>query len=212
MQIYVVSDDDSGWFDLGTDPDELKQEISDQLGTDDWKIDDSDPQIDNIGRLTLEDLCEIAEIVDISAFVAWLNYTDDFDYVKDHFDEAYHGHYDTPSEFAEAYITGMLVHADNFDFLRESVQWFATVMEVVLRKNDHKGGWENEPFQYFIDRMRDELSEIEGAIANLRPSDGDLIDLVNECADLANFAMMLAENAHRKAMEWDEEECEHGRE
>jgi antirestriction protein len=107
MQIYVVSDDDSGWFDLGTDPDELKQEISDQLGTDDWKIDDSDPQIDNIGRLTLEDLCEIAEIVDISAFVAWLNYTDDFDYVKDHFDEAYHGHYDTPSEFAEAYITGI---------------------------------------------------------------------------------------------------------
>jgi hypothetical protein len=111
-----------------------------------------------------------------------------------------------------AHIRDRLVHADNFDFLRESVQWFATVMEVVLRKNDHKGGWENEPFQYFIDRMRDELSEIEGAIANLRPSDGDLIDLVNECADLANFAMMLAENAHRKAMEWDEEECEHGRE
>jgi hypothetical protein len=117
----------------------------------------------------------------------------------------------TPTK-RSAHIRDRLVHADNFDFLRESVQWFATVMEVVLRKNDHKGGWENEPFQYFIDRMRDELSEIEGAIANLRPSDGDLIDLVNECADLANFAMMLAENAHRKAMEWDEEEAEHGRE
>jgi len=123
MQIYVVSDDDSGWFDLGTDPDELEKEISDHFGTDDWEIDDSDPQIDNIHRLTLEELCEIAEIVDSSnedAFVAWLNYRDDFDYVKNRFDEAYRGYYDTPNAFAEEYIKGMYYIPD---FILIYIDW-----------------------------------------------------------------------------------------
>jgi len=113
-----------------------------------------------------------------------------------------------------AHIRARLDHADNFDFLRDSVQWFATCMEVRLRENDDKGGWNNEPFQYFIDRMQDELIEIENAIIDIREGRADLIDLVNECVDLANFAMMLAENAHQVAMEPgdEEEEAEHDRE
>jgi hypothetical protein len=126
--------------------------------------------------------------------------------------DQYRKHWDgiTPTK-RSAHIRDRLTHADNFDFLRESVQWFATVMEVVLRENDHKGGWENDQFQYFVDRMKEEMGEIELAMAGTCQS--DLMDVVNECADLANFAMMLAENAHKKAMEWDDEEAEeHGRE
>jgi len=83
-------------------------------------------------------------------------------------------------------------------------------MEVRLRENDHKGGWENEPLPYFVERMKDELKEIEVAMAGSYRF--DLMVLVDECGDLANVAMMLAETAHRNAMEWDEEETEHGRE
>lgn len=126
--------------------------------------------------------------------------------------DQYRKHWDgiTPTK-RSAHIRDRLTHADNFDFLRESVQWFATVMEVNLRGNDHKGGWEEEPFQYFVDRMKDEMEEIEEAMVGTCKS--DMMDAVNECADLANFAMMLAENAHKKAMEWEEEEAEeHDRE
>ena len=114
----------------------------------------------------------------------------------------------TPTK-RSAHIRDRLTHADNFDFLRDSVQWFATCMEVRLRENDDKGGWSDVPDEHLLEMITSRLWKAQTAL-----SDGDHITVVNELADLANFAMMLAENVHQVAMEPgdEEDEAEHDRE
>ena len=78
---------------------------------------------------------------------------------------------------------------------RDSVQWFATKMESVLRDNDHKTGWSDMELIWLFERMGDEWAELE---VFLQDSDGFKSDcrkdIINQCADIANFAMMIADN------------------
>lgn len=87
--------------------------------------------------------------------------------------------------------------------LRPSVRDFAERMEKKLRENDYKGGWENCGYIYLVSRLKDETNEAENTHAGTfipgeflgrtrRPTDEDEAD---EWADVANFAMMLAEKA-----------------
>jgi len=69
--------------------------------------------------------------------------------------------------------------------LRKSIQEFAERMEMKLRKNDHKGGWEECSRDYLVSRLREELIEAENS------DSGE--EAMNEWADVANFAMMLSE-------------------
>ena len=82
--------------------------------------------------------------------------------------------------------------------LRPSVLRFARAMDVRLRDNDHKGGWEHEVPRRLIERVRDEVQELDDAVNAIRdvgPEDG-LVDAVwREAADVGNFAMMAAEVA-----------------
>tara|TARA_R100000093_G_scaffold68986_1_gene40931 strand:- start:2684 stop:2941 length:258 start_codon:yes stop_codon:yes gene_type:complete len=71
-------------------------------------------------------------------------------------------------------------------------------MEERLRANDHKGGWKQmEPTEIF-NRILEELKELVEAQALI--DDGShfsakgLVALLRESADLANFAMFLADN------------------
>lgn len=76
--------------------------------------------------------------------------------------------------------------------IREAVKKFTVRMESKLRKNDHKGGWENcDAFKLF-DLLLEEKNELEDALESLDP-----YDIIDECADVANFAMMIADNAAR---------------
>lgn len=88
--------------------------------------------------------------------------------------------------------------------LRREVLAFAQLMEAQLRVNDHKGGWKHEPSGYLSRRMGDELREVRAARdAHQREIEKwpyDTADaaalaaaVAGECADLANFAMMLAD-------------------
>ena len=45
--------------------------------------------------------------------------------------------------------------------LRPDVQWFAEQMELKLRENDHKGGWEGVTPLWLMARLREELDELE---------------------------------------------------
>lgn len=72
---------------------------------------------------------------------------------------------------------------------RESVQWFAEKMEQKLQANDHKPGWNGLPDPYFVKRAQDELMELAEALARGMSSE----DVIQECADVANFVMMLAD-------------------
>ena len=80
--------------------------------------------------------------------------------------------------------------------LRPEVQWFAEQMELKLRANDHKGGWANEDLLWLWSRIREEWEELHTAIFCQDPIPQDLI--VGEAADVANFAMMVADNARRR--------------
>ena len=66
---------------------------------------------------------------------------------------------------------------------------FAIAMETKLRANAHKGGWQNCTMAYLTRRLGQEAGELRRAIARNAPSK----EVVAEAADVANFAMMIAD-------------------
>ncbi|MGE3624103.1 MAG: hypothetical protein AB7H77_09590 [Bdellovibrionales bacterium] len=76
-------------------------------------------------------------------------------------------------------------------FLRPEVLAFAEEMEAKLRWHDNKGGWQNCSHADLLERLREETGELQAAV------DGKCAAsiIVKECADVANFAMMIADNA-----------------
>lgn len=77
------------------------------------------------------------------------------------------------------------------DGVRSSVQQFGKDMERKLRKNDHKGGWGEASNAWLVRRMFDEVGELMEAIIAGHPAE----DVIDECADVANLAHMIADNA-----------------
>ena len=67
---------------------------------------------------------------------------------------------------------------------------FAEVMELKLLENSHKQGWGQLSPKWLLNRLRQETRELEGALKTGTP---ELI--AREAADVANFAMMIADNA-----------------
>jgi len=60
-------------------------------------------------------------------------------------------------------------------------------MEKKLRENDYKKHWSNCDHQYLLNRLKEEVTELE------KP----MWDVIEEAADVANFAMMIADNERR---------------
>jgi len=74
---------------------------------------------------------------------------------------------------------------------KEAVAKFAAAMEKKLLYNSHKGGWRELDYKYLFRRIHEELGELEKAVdAKTKP---DIV--LDEAADVANFAMMIAEVA-----------------
>lgn len=81
--------------------------------------------------------------------------------------------------------------------IRVEILKFAVGMERKLRENDHKGGWKNCDNDYLRTRLQEEVDELEAMFvkygkASLRPNMKN--KLRRECADVANFALMLSDN------------------
>lgn len=72
--------------------------------------------------------------------------------------------------------------------LRPILREFAEKMEYALRENDHKGGWDEErcSVAYLERRLVEEFAEYLGAKACEIGNNP-----MQECVDMANFAMML---------------------
>jgi hypothetical protein len=113
-------------------------------------------------------------------------------------------------ERTEAEPMTVIAHTQASPTIREEVAAFATHMESKLRGNDHKGGWENDDLGSLVSRAVEELQELQRAISafeHVRYSPKataealkDAAKLVlREAADVANFAMMIADNADRIA-------------
>ena len=73
--------------------------------------------------------------------------------------------------------------------VRPEVQRFALLMEAQLRANDHKPGWHGIASPVLLHRLREETEELAEAIST---ANRDCV--VHEAADVANFAMMIADN------------------
>jgi hypothetical protein len=74
--------------------------------------------------------------------------------------------------------------------LRPEVLWFAMQMEAQLRANDHKPGWKEDSIGALMERLFEEAHELD---QSLNP-----IQTIKEAADVANFAMMIADNTFRE--------------
>jgi NTP pyrophosphatase (non-canonical NTP hydrolase) len=76
--------------------------------------------------------------------------------------------------------------------LRPEVRRFAELMELKLRENDHKGGWGDDTCGALFARMIEEGDELHEALAQIRPIPEKV---ASEAADVANFCLMIADNA-----------------
>lgn len=76
--------------------------------------------------------------------------------------------------------------------IRDELKWFAEKMETELRANDHKGGWRDCWLEDLLVRIPEEYSELLEAVRS-----GSIETIVSEAADVANFALMVADIVHR---------------
>jgi NTP pyrophosphatase (non-canonical NTP hydrolase) len=87
----------------------------------------------------------------------------------------------------------MTTETDVSGGMRGEVVEFALAMERELRANDHKRGWAGLTLKQLLNRLREETSELQKALG-----DGKGVDEVQaEAADVANFALMIADNYRR---------------
>lgn len=71
---------------------------------------------------------------------------------------------------------------------RIAVGFFAEGMLYKLKKNSHKAHWETVDCDYLFDRLLEEVQELKDARS------GTVEQIMDECYDVANFAMMIADN------------------
>jgi len=95
---------------------------------------------------------------------------------------------------------------------------FAKHMIAKLEANRAKGSWEQCSVEYLLDRIGDEIKELREAIYGVSAWgwDGeDPIDetsakrIISEAADVANFAMMIADKAARASARHKAEKDRH---
>jgi hypothetical protein len=79
--------------------------------------------------------------------------------------------------------------------VRTEVEWFSQQMEINLYENDHKGGWENCGIFWLRERLVQEVRELSPAmyVGHNSESGIDSVNIIREAADVANFAMMIAD-------------------
>lgn len=65
---------------------------------------------------------------------------------------------------------------------RKCVRDFAEEMEIVLKENDYKGGWQDCTIEYLEKRLKEEITEYFMSKDNKK----------KELIDISNFCMMLA--------------------
>ena len=71
----------------------------------------------------------------------------------------------------------------------EAVELFSNNMYIKLRENAHKAHWNTVTTEWLLNRCMEEFEELKEALANEDPG-----EIAREAADVANFAMMIADN------------------
>lgn len=94
--------------------------------------------------------------------------------------------------------------------VREPVRWFAEQMERKLKANDHKIHWTGIRTMPLFDMLMAETKELHSAFGiggELTDPSRDMERIIDEAADVANYAMMIADKA-RAVLAADDREGE----
>ena len=75
-------------------------------------------------------------------------------------------------------------HAPEYD---EDFRRFLDAMRFKMNLNKHKGRWDNLSIAEAMDKLMGETKELEDAIKA-----GNMVEILLECADVANFAMIVS--------------------
>lgn len=119
---------------------------------------------------------------------------------KDQMHEMLADHQNAQADLLDRAISALTAPLSADRELRPEVLAFAHLMEAKLRENDHKGGWANEHQRHLFDRLQEEADELALVIShgtpwsraqNLRAPNPEWVG--SEAADVANFAMMIAD-------------------
>jgi NTP pyrophosphatase (non-canonical NTP hydrolase) len=78
--------------------------------------------------------------------------------------------------------------------LEPAIKTFVEAMIYKLHKNAHKGKWEDMTVDTSLTRLHEEICELAQAI-----DEGNGIETILEAADVANFAMIIANIAIKEA-------------
>ena len=79
--------------------------------------------------------------------------------------------------------------------VRNEILAFSEIMEQKLKENDHKDHWSGMHIKTLLERLEMETSELSDDIYRKDDYNSDDIKYIQrECADVANFAMMIADN------------------
>lgn len=78
--------------------------------------------------------------------------------------------------------------------MRPEIMWFGEQMEKKLQVHDGKGGWDTCELYWLLKRLQDEVAELKTEIDLLNCGMINYQEAINEAADVANFAMMIADN------------------
>lgn len=97
-----------------------------------------------------------------------------------------------------------------YDMDGDAVVMFAMFMMEKLRQNSHKAHWSTVDHKYLLRRVHNEYIELMGALSDLYSSKDPIKNevelreaIIRECADVANFAMMIADNEQTKLEEME---------
>jgi NTP pyrophosphatase (non-canonical NTP hydrolase) len=71
--------------------------------------------------------------------------------------------------------------------VRDEVLAFAMEMEHLLRENEHKGGWADSSLEDLLEKLKEEVEELEEAIKQ----PGYQVEACREAGDVGNIAMMI---------------------
>ena len=66
------------------------------------------------------------------------------------------------------------------------IEGFSNTMKIKLDVNGYKSHWSEKKNSYLLERLKEEVKDLENALINNEP-------ILGECADIANFAMMIAD-------------------
>lgn len=80
---------------------------------------------------------------------------------------------------------------------QERLQWFNRQMHNKLTEKEDKGLWDDLDIYWLLKRLKDETCELLEAISIHRTKGSNREEIIREAADVANFAMMIADNARR---------------